>query len=130
MMWDVRDQIGDDAPEYKRPRMNLTEWRRFARDQIEMQARYAINSQPYRLSSQPARDVLAIARHAPGPMLANDIGAYLAKHGRRTAQCKALIGCLAASDTPEARALLLLAGDSQKQKTARSHALGLLANLA
>lgn len=130
MMWDVRDQLGDDAPEYARSTlMPVAEWRSFARDRITKSAEVVMNGKPYLFSAQPARGVLAIARHAPGPRLANAVQTYLSQHGKRTAQSKALLDCLASSRTAEARNVLEQVSKSQKQKTVRSHATELLSSL-
>lgn len=130
LMWDLRDQLGNKAPEYARSElMPKAQWRSFARDRIAASAEVTMNSQPYLFSAQPARGVLGIVRHSPGPLLAKNVQAYLAQHGKRPAQSKALLDCLAASNVAEARDLLDHVSKTQKQKTVRSHAFALLSNL-
>ncbi|NNE80314.1 MAG: hypothetical protein HKN18_08595 [Silicimonas sp.] len=127
MMWEARGHLGDNAPEYQRTSlMDKTEWRSFARDRIAKRTDAVMNTQPYLFSAQPARGVLAIARHAQGALLAHEIGAYLTAHGRRLAQAKSLLDCLAASEASESRMLLIDVSRNQKQKSLRSHATALI----
>lgn len=127
MFWDVRDQICGDSPEYQgNQMMRFEDWCRLKRDDIAKRAGYYINTAPYQFSAQDARGVLGIARHAPPEHLVNAIRSYLANHGRRTAQCKALLECLASTQSDFAHAFLKKVSQEQRQKTLRGHATELL----
>ncbi len=68
------------------------------------------------------KGLLALCVRLNGADAAERVKAYLKNHGSRTAQCKALIDCLASNPSPAAIQVVLATANRFKAKTVQSHA--------
>lgn len=126
MFWDVRENFANQ-PEYQGDTpMTKAELAEYRKDAIAYRAQMFINWKPYLFSGMPSKGLLSLARHADAARRADLIKNYLADHGKRTAQCKALMECLNIADCPISVAFLSEVAKSQKQKGLRQYALKLL----
>lgn len=129
MFWEVRETLMNERyhPEYDRDTpMARKEWAEYDREQITHRANMFINWKPYLFSAIAAKGLLAIARHAPPDVLTREISGYMSGHGKRMAQCKALLDCLFAAGHADAIKTLMTTADTQKQKGLRIYAANLL----
>ena len=78
----------------------------------------------------PTRASLGWLSRAPGPDVAEAARSYLKNHGSRTAQCKALLDCLAANPAPAAIQVVLATANRFKAKTVQAHAQALIEDIA
>lgn len=126
MFWDVREAMDlSRSPEYcRKAPYSAAEWRKVKAKDIAERARTFMNWQRYLFSAIDAKGLLAISRHAPPKTLLSAVRGYLARHGKRTSQSKALMDCIAGIEG--GRALLEKVARTQKQKSLRAHAEKLL----
>lgn len=76
------------------------------------------------------KGLLGLASRASGPEAAEAVRSYLKNHGARTAQCKALLDCLAANPAPAATQVVLATANRFKAKTVQAHAQTLIEEIA
>jgi hypothetical protein len=84
----------------------------------------------YLVSANDHRGILALARHAPGADAAQMVRAYFRDHYPRTAQCKALLECLAANPHPAALQLVLATANRYRTAGVQKRAAELIDEIA
>ena len=84
----------------------------------------------YLQSANANKGILGLVSHAPGVDVAEAARSYLKNHGSRTAQCKALLDCLAANPAPAAIQVVLATANRFKAKTVQAHAQALIEDIA
>ena len=97
-------------------RMRARSWDKTFTAEMAMADLRAEKLGSYPQSAHEHRGLLALARHAPGPIAAEQARHMLVKHWRRTPQGKAMLDYLASN--PASAALQALIGVSQRHKTA------------
>jgi hypothetical protein len=81
-------------------------------------------------SANEHRGILALARHAPAADAVRMVHGFFRDHGQRTAQCLALLDCLAANPVPAALQFVLATSKRYKTASVQRHAGELIAALA
>jgi hypothetical protein len=81
-------------------------------------------------SGADQKGVLALATRASGPEAVSMVRAYFRDHYSRTAQCKALLECLAANPSPLAIQYVLAISKRWRTRTVQEKAVELVANIA
>jgi hypothetical protein len=84
----------------------------------------------YLTSAIDHRGILALARHAPGADAAQVVRAFFRDHYPRTAQCKALLECLAANPHPAALQLVLATANRYRTAAVQKYAGELVDEIA
>ena len=84
----------------------------------------------YQNSGAATKGLLALARHAPGPVAAERVRAYLKTHGARTSQASSLLQLLAANGDPASLQVVISAATRLKQKGVQRFAATLIEEVA